>query len=436
MKKILLILIAAALICMCCWQVSAFAVETESGPQREPLPTEQLAPYDFVEQLCALNADYASASLSDKTTCKTRIVDFILMQMRMALGEEGVGGDPEPPKVSAVNRSIVTDEDNAYFNIVAKLDAADTDECIVIGAHYDANGEGAVDNAAGVAVIVEVAKKLAEKRAQLPFDVYIVAFDAEEEQFVGSSEFLRSLMGSIALSDLLVMFNVDCVAVGDLYLLCENKPTDLADLICSKSEAISEKPYSSGVYPAFEMFEGYGYYEDVQSSDHTPFRLMGVPVAFLFAGSYGYLGYEDGSSNVNSSKDTFANLVADNADFAERISLAAQIVSDSVLDAGFADVARNARSQLVSNAVVYNRWWPSLAVLGALVLLAVFAWLYHRKLQKKALLGGGGEIKKDKVFDKPQAEDIFTFDNVPKSDGKSDKSDDPDDVDGIFTFRK
>lgn len=438
MKRFLLVI--AVLLFILPFSCTAYAETSDvtEQPQLPPLPDTLLETAYFVQQLCSLNHDYATANGASKAASKERVTDFLLMQFRAAIGEECVGGDKND---SAVNKFYVSQDQIAGYNIEAKLDVENTDECVVIGAHYDALGAGAVDNATGVAVLLQAAQTLARQRDKLPFDVYFVAFDCEEDMsygyFLGSEKFITHLSERhVYLDDIAVMFNVDCIAVGDLYLMCENKRTDLADLICSQSEQISEKPYAQGVNADMDVYD-YGYYESIQNSDHTSFRRKGVPTALLFAGSYNLLGYMDGSDNVNSVYDTFENLVKSNPDYVQRISAVSDIICNTLLDENFADVAHNARSQLVDNDLLYNRWWPSLVVLGVLVILAVFTWLYHRKLQKKALLGHS-EVKQNAVFEKPQADDIFRFDGAEKQQDKpQDNADDSKpDVDDIFTFKK
>ena len=70
-------------------------------------------------------------------------------------------------------------------NVIARRGTAAN--YIVIGAHYDGQGKGfpsASDNAAGVAVLLELARDL--KDAKLPVSLVMIAFDAEEEGLVGS----------------------------------------------------------------------------------------------------------------------------------------------------------------------------------------------------------------------------------------------------------
>src|SRR5215469_11373580 len=70
-------------------------------------------------------------------------------------------------------------------NVVGKIGKAD--RYVLLGAHYDGQGPGmpsASDNAAGVAVVLEVVREL--KSRELPVSLVAVAFDDEEQGLNGS----------------------------------------------------------------------------------------------------------------------------------------------------------------------------------------------------------------------------------------------------------
>src|SRR5215510_13382797 len=75
-------------------------------------------------------------------------------------------------------------------NIVAR--SGTSDKYILIGAHYDGQGTGmpsASDNAAGVAVVLELAREL--KGRDLPLSLVAVAFDDEEQGLNGSRYYVE-----------------------------------------------------------------------------------------------------------------------------------------------------------------------------------------------------------------------------------------------------
>src|SRR5437667_5928298 len=70
-------------------------------------------------------------------------------------------------------------------NVVGRIGTAD--RYILLGAHYDGQGPGmpsASDNAAGVAVVLELVREL--KAKELPVSIVAVAFDDEEQGLNGS----------------------------------------------------------------------------------------------------------------------------------------------------------------------------------------------------------------------------------------------------------
>ncbi len=299
------------------------------------------------------------------------------------------------------------------YNAIGFLDSTLSSECIVIGAHYDSIGEGANDNASGVVALLQIAKQLANQNAIYPFDIYVVAFGGEEQGLFGSQYFVDQFSQNykMPLSNILVMFNVDSVANGDnLYLHCENKSTALADLILQNSSgkvALTEKPYAVGTYNADAW--GYGYYETVQGSDHTPFRMAGVPVANFFSGNFlnwDFVESKDAKNNtMNSVLDKLENC---NQGWIDKIDTVVATIVATVTNDSFADVGKNARDQLLNLDFWYNRLWPKIVVVAFVIVLIVLAVLHNRKLQKQALMGSA-EARTTRIFETPNADDIFTF---------------------------
>ncbi|MCH5151438.1 MAG: Zn-dependent exopeptidase M28 [Clostridiales bacterium] len=368
----------------------------------------------FVKTLCEFNG------ANDKEGAR----DFIVQSFKEVIGNDG-------NNVTAKRFSL--DGDN-YYNVEARLEVQGATKQIIIGAHYDTTaGEGAADNACGVAALVQIFKTLYQHRSELPFNVIFVAFDGEENGLLGSGHYVNGYSNVVAggmseeeINNTLVMFNVDSIASGDnLYLMCENKRTDLANLILSNASGIKEKPYARGTYSEYDRSFGYGYYELVQGSDHTPFRLRGIPTALFFSGNYSIGSWDVDTGNINTTNDKFDYLPTD---FTSRIQTVADAVANTVLSSSFVSVAENARSQLVNLNLTYNYWWPTIVAVVILVGLVVATVLYNRKLQKNAILGSA-DVKAEKVFDKPAAEDIFTF----KGDEDKRKNDE---IEDIFSFKK
>lgn len=406
MKKAVLFAIVISIILTCSIATAAFA-ETSAADYKSSQA------YTLVKEICDEIPD-RQAGKNEQTA----------IWLQNKIGELTDGGI-----TAEVQRFTLVD--TFGYNVSVLLPAkVSCGKQIIIGAHYDAEGQGAGDNAAGVAAALMIMQRL-YKSDVLPIDVRIVLFDAEESGFVGSQSFLAA-MTQTDIDNTLVMFNLDSIANGDnLYLWCENKRTDLAELITSKSDMLREKPYAKGTFNLANYY--YGYTEIPQNSDHTPFRLAGIPTALFFSGTYdakpwNYAESKDPNKNVmNSAQDTFDNLDKYNgAQFVDKINAVVNSVEQTVLDGEFVTVAANQRAQLVNLKVWYQPWWARLVCAVVFAILVVLAVLYYRKLQKNAILGTA-EVKNNSVFSTPQAEDIFAFGDK-KTDGGNPPAED------VFTF--
>ena len=296
-------------------------------------------------------------------------------------------------------------------NVIAIKDAPNTTDCIVIGAHYDSVGVGANDNASSIVALLQIAEKL--KSVNLPFDVYFVAFGGEEQGLLGSQCFVDhfSQMYKRPLSDIRVMFNLDSIANGDnLYVQCENKSTSLANFILQNATGnaeLLEKPHAVGVFNA-DMW-GYGYYEDVQGSDHTPFRLAGVPVASFFSGNFQNWTYVESTNPQNNTMNTALDKLDNcNQSWIDKIDTVVDTICSTVIHGEFVTISQNAREELLNLDLWYNRLWPKIVAVVILIVLAVLAVLHNRKLQKQALMGTAS-ANTTHIFETPSVDDIFTF---------------------------
>jgi len=155
---------------------------------------------------------------------------------------------------------------------------------VIVGAHYDAviAGQGADDNASGVAVMLEVAERLAHFK--IDYDVVFVAFGAEEVGLRGSSYFAGQMRDAdVARS--IAMINFDSLIVGDkLYIHAgSNMKTWARDamlrLIRLRKLPIEIQPGLYLVANPEETDPGYaaGFTPD-GFSDYTAFNQAGIPV--------------------------------------------------------------------------------------------------------------------------------------------------------------
>ena len=159
---------------------------------------------------------------------------------------------------------------------------------IVVGAHIDHLGmggganaldptvhavhNGADDNASGVAALVEVARTLTAKRAELARDVYLVAFSAEEMGTLGANAFLKAPPTTAPFVAMLNMDMVGRMKWNRLHVNGGDSAKEWKEIIAPLCAGARVDCTIGG--------SGYG------PSDHMPFYIAGVPVVFFFTGSH------------------------------------------------------------------------------------------------------------------------------------------------------
>jgi hypothetical protein len=107
-------------------------------------------------------------------------------------------------------------DDSVSSNVYALLAGGSAREAgdgvVVIGAHIDHLGPGfpgAEDDASGVAVLLELARALSARRAELGRSVLFAFFGAEERGMQGSAAFVRA--PPVPLARMTIMVNVDMI---------------------------------------------------------------------------------------------------------------------------------------------------------------------------------------------------------------------------------
>jgi hypothetical protein len=208
-------------------------------------------------------------------------------------------------------------------NVIGVIRAGAPDRlpgAVLVGAHYDHIGlgdqsslapgarevhNGADDNASGIAALVEVGRRLGERRSELRRDVWLVAFAAEELGTLGSTVMTRRPPAGLRLEDLVGMLNMDMVGrlrdLGQLSVLGGESAEEWKGLVLPLCERGALQCVVSG--------DGFG------SSDHSPFYGAGVPVLHFFTGTHqDYHKPSDDVDKVDAAGGVkVAGLVADTA---------------------------------------------------------------------------------------------------------------------------
>jgi hypothetical protein len=155
---------------------------------------------------------------------------------------------------------------------------------VIVGAHYDAvtAGQGADDNASGVGVMLEVARRLAHFK--IDYDVVFVAFGAEEVGLEGSSYFVGQ-MSEADVARSIAMVNFDSLIFGDkLYIHAGNNMKTWARDAMLRLIRLRRLPI--GIQPGLFLVENPdepdpGYAAGLTPdgfSDYTAFNQAGIPV--------------------------------------------------------------------------------------------------------------------------------------------------------------
>ena len=173
-------------------------------------------------------------------------------------------------------------------NVVAVLEGEGplADESIVIGAHYDHLGmggggsfsfgnkevhNGADDNGSGTAVLVEVARMLANRQKKLPRRVVFIAFTGEERGLIGSARYCRQPL--FPLDKTVAMLNMDMVGrLKDDKLIIQG--VDTAEQFAAIVDRVNEKLG----FTITNKTGGFG------PSDHSSFYSHKIPVMHFFTG--------------------------------------------------------------------------------------------------------------------------------------------------------
>lgn len=204
----------------------------------------------------------------------------------------GGTGDDRPDDIPSVGvsyhagrllaRAAIADEANVRLTIDATYESwepcnlsieipGSSDEWVILCAHYDGHdlAESALDNASGVAVALEAARRLAPLANQFTFGLRVMFFTVEEWGLRGSRHYLENL-SQAEQAKISLVINLDTVT-GHPQLSALTSERDDVEHFVKKVSASNGTPISV-VRPV------------LPNSDHYNFARMGVPALRLIAG--------------------------------------------------------------------------------------------------------------------------------------------------------
>jgi hypothetical protein len=231
-----------------------------------PILFARRAPVEEAVRACGLDLREAQQAIDENLRPHSRRLEGIAAEIVIEMVAE------EKPKLRTEN----------VLGLLRGSDPVLSEECVVLGAHYDhvgrggfggARGEihnGADDNASGTAGLLAVAEALA--RAPRPKrSIVFAAFGAEEMGLLGSRHWCENPL--FPLDRTVAMVNLDMIGRskgGECEVGATGTSPDFEPLVTASNEGIGlSLSFQPGV-PA--------------DSDHYSFHEKGIPVLFFFTG--------------------------------------------------------------------------------------------------------------------------------------------------------
>jgi Peptidase family M28/PDZ domain/PA domain len=191
------------------------------------------------------------------------------------------------PDILHLSLNIDIETMRATVNNVLAWLPGQTDEYVVIGAHYDHLGRGnfdslapsqigqihpgADDNASGTAGVLELARVLAPQRGKLKRSILFMDFAGEELGLLGSAEWVKEPTRPLAKA--VAMINMDMIGrIKDDKVYIGGVGTG------STFKAVLDQAQKEAPFKIETSAGGYS------SSDHTSFVTKKIPVLFFFSG--------------------------------------------------------------------------------------------------------------------------------------------------------
>lgn len=175
--------------------------------------------------------------------------------------------------------------EEASANLVATKQGQ-SDEVIIVGAHYDSGDEadGADDNGSGVGVMLAAAEAVAS--VETPYTIQFVAFGAEEADgdMFGSAHFVGELDAQTR-DSIVAMVNIDSVSIGDIAYVYG----DAEALLDWTRRAADAAGNSLDTVPVASLHS---------DADYVAFQAAGIPFIYFEATNW-RLGDQDGFTQVD-----------------------------------------------------------------------------------------------------------------------------------------
>jgi Zn-dependent M28 family amino/carboxypeptidase len=174
---------------------------------------------------------------------------------------------------------------------------------IIVGAHYDSTGpgQGADDNASGVAVMLEVAGRLRD--IPTPYTIRFIAFGAEEVNLDGSHYYVAQ-MDDVAIRNTVGMINLDSLVAGEIpYIYGDAGEGMLRDWLVARAKELGLE-VDTRTAPQLDGPDG----TPCDCADYDAFQEVGIPFAYFEANNWSLA--QDEWAVWHTANDTLAYLEA------------------------------------------------------------------------------------------------------------------------------
>lgn len=295
-------------------------------------------------------------------------------------------------------------------NVVAlKKCGKENAKTVIVGANYDnqtsdvkvgeykllegMSGHGAYMNGTGVATLLSLAEKLSEK--SLDVDVYFVFFGAGEVYNRGAEEFAEKYLTASLLPRVTLMFNLQHIGGDNLYVYCDEVPTEHEDYITKKAAQaqidLSKVPATQPRMDV-EYISGIAYTHIGMLGANKPFFERKIPTANIFGGTLDTFGFAldecKGKSNIAYTKnDTIAEMDARMDGYADKMAQTAELVYGCLNSPDFISCVENSYAEKSDYSLLMKEWIPYVIVLSAMLVFGLalipFAYRFEKKYPYK-----------------------------------------------------
>lgn len=150
-------------------------------------------------------------------------------------------------------------------NVIAEL-PGESDEAVVVGAHFDAvwRGPGAIDNATGVEGLRRVAERLVVRKHART--LRFISFGAEEIGLLGARRYVLEEKEAERLDRIVGMVNLDCIGRGDRLVL-----------LAAPAELLGRAEELARTLGLLDRYEVSTELSEEAGTDHGPFATEKIP---------------------------------------------------------------------------------------------------------------------------------------------------------------